>query len=138
MIEKTLVILKPGCLQRGIIGEIIARFEKKGMKISGLKLDLISKEKAGIHYEEHKAKPFFNELVDFITSNPVVLMIIEGENAISLTRKIAGATKVDDALPGTIRGDYAMHTGKNIIHASDGAASAEREINIFFKKEGSN
>jgi len=135
MNEKTLVILKPGCLQRGIIGEIITRIEKKGLKISAMKLDQIIKDKAAIHYEEHKEKPFFQELVSFITSNPVVLMVIEGENAISIIRKLAGATKVEDAVPGTIRGDYALHTGKNIIHASDGENSAKREISIFFKNE---
>jgi nucleoside-diphosphate kinase len=135
MNEKTLVILKPGCLQRGIAGEIISRVERKGLKISGMKLDLISKEKASIHYEEHKEKPFYKELVDFITSDPVVLMVVEGDNAISIIRKLAGATKVEDSLPGTIRGDFALHTGKNIIHASDGEQSSKREINIFFKEE---
>ena len=135
MNEKTLVILKPGCIQRGIAGEIISRFEKKGLKISGMKLDKISMDKALIHYEEHKAKPFYQELVDFITSDPVILMVVEGDGAISLTRKIAGATKVEDAAPGTIRGDFSLHTGKNIIHASDGEISAKREINIFFKEE---
>jgi nucleoside-diphosphate kinase len=135
MNEKTLVILKPGCLQRGIAGEIISRFEKKGLKIAALKLDKISGEKAKVHYEEHAAKPFFQELVGFITSDPVILMVVEGDGAISITRKLAGATKVEDSLPGTIRGDFALHTGKNIIHASDGTESAKREISIFFKNE---
>jgi len=131
-IEQTLIILKPGCLQRGIAGEIISRFEKKGLKITAMKLALINRDKAAFHYEEHKDKPFFTGLVDYITSSPVVLMVIEGENAVSIARKMAGATNVDDAVPGTIRGDYVSHTPKNIVHTSDGKESAEREIKNFF------
>ncbi|OHD08783.1 MAG: nucleoside-diphosphate kinase [Spirochaetes bacterium GWC1_27_15] len=133
--ERTLVILKPDCLQRGISGEIISRFEKKGLKIVAMKLSLISKEKASYHYDEHKAKPFFGELVGFITSSPVILMVVEGDDAIKMARKLSGATKAIDAEPGTIRGDFVMHTGQNVVHTSDGPESAKREIENFFAKE---
>lgn len=135
MIERTLIILKPGCLQRGLTGEIISLFEKKGLKIVAMKLSLIDKKKAEYHYIEHVGKSFFKGLLDYITSSPVILMILEGENAIMLARKIAGATKVEDAQLGTIRGDYAMHTSKNIVHTSDGELSAKREIENFFLLE---
>jgi nucleoside-diphosphate kinase len=133
-IERTLIILKPGCLQRGIAGEILSRFEKKGFKIVAMKMSLIKKEKAEYHYTEHKDKPFFGELVNYITSSPVILIVLEGDNAVSLARKMAGATKVEDAQPGTIRGDYVSHTPKNIVHTSDSKKSAEREIGNFFEK----
>jgi len=133
-LERTSIILKPDCLQRGIAGEIISRFEKKGLKIAAMKLTLISKEKAEFHYAEHSGKPFYKELVDFITSSPVILMVIEGDNAIKFARMMAGATKSEDGIPGTIRGDYAVHTGKNIIHTSDSPESAQREINNFFNQ----
>jgi nucleoside-diphosphate kinase len=132
-IEKTYAMLKPGVLQRRIAGEIIARIERKGLRIVALKMLRISKELAETHYAEHREKPFFGELVSFICSGPVVAMVVEGEDAIARVRALCGATKVDAALPGTIRGDYAMHTGLNIIHASDSSASAEREIGLFFR-----
>jgi nucleoside-diphosphate kinase len=134
MIEKTSIILKPDCLQRGIAGEIISRFEKKGLKIIAMKLTILPKSKAEYHYTEHSGKPFYKELVDFITSSPVILMILEGENAIKIARKLAGATKAEDGEPGTIRGDYVLHTGKNIVHTSDSPDSAKREIDNFFTK----
>jgi nucleoside-diphosphate kinase len=134
-IERTFSMLKPGVLQRRKVGEILARIESKGLKIVGLKLMQISPELAKTHYAEHQEKPFFGELVSFITSGPVVAMAIEGENAIAMVRKLCGATKVEESLPGTIRGDYAMHTGLNIIHASDGTESAKRELGLFFKPE---
>jgi nucleoside-diphosphate kinase len=133
-IERTFSMLKPGIVQRRIAGEIISRIERKGLRIVGLKLMAISGSLAETHYAEHKGKPFFGELVAFITSGPVVAMVIEGEDAIARVRALCGATKVDAALPGTIRGDYAMHTGLNIIHASDSPASAEREMGLFFEK----
>jgi nucleoside-diphosphate kinase len=133
--ERTFIILKPDCIQRGISGEIISRFEKKGLKIVGMKLLLVSKEKAEYHYAEHKEKPFFGELVDFITSSPVVVMVLEGDDAIKMARKLSGATKAIDAEPGTIRGDYVLHTGQNIVHTSDSEESAKREINNFFNEK---
>ncbi len=134
MLLKTLVILKPSCIQRGIAGEIISRFEKKGLKIIGMKLSLIDSATANLHYEEHKGKPYFDSLVNYITSGPVILMVVEGLDAISMTRKLCGSTLALDAEPGTIRGDYAMRTQRNIIHSSDSEKSAEREISIFFSK----
>lgn len=134
-IERTYAMLKPGVIQRRIAGEIISRLEKKGLRIVALKMMTISRELASTHYAEHKEKPFFAELVTFITSGPVVAMAVEGESAVSAVRRLCGATKVEEALPGTIRGDYAMHTGLNIIHASDSPASAERELFLFFGKE---
>ncbi|MDN5304079.1 MAG: nucleoside-diphosphate kinase [Fusobacteriaceae bacterium] len=133
--EKTFAMIKPGAVQRELIGEIISRFEKKGIKIVGLKLMQMSEELAKKHYAEHKEKPFFNELVKGITAGPVVAMVLEGEDVIKIVRTMAGATRPSDALPGTIRGDYVLDTGKNVIHTSDSKESATREINLFFKKE---
>ncbi len=134
-IERTYVMLKPGVMQRRVAGEILSRIEKKGLKIVAMKLMNIGRELAETHYAEHREKPFFGELTGYITSGPVLAMVIEGDNAVAAVRRLCGATKVDDALPGTIRGDYAMHTGMNIIHASDAVASAEREIALYFKKD---
>lgn len=133
-IERTFTMLKPGVVQRRLAGEIITRIERKGLKIVGLKMMTIPTSLAQTHYAEHREKPFFGELVSFITSGPVVAMVVEGEDAIARIRALCGATKVEAALPGTIRGDYAMHTGLNIIHASDSAESAGREIGLFFEK----
>lgn len=128
-------MLKPGVLNRRLVGEVISRLEKKGLKLVGLKLMNISNELASQHYAEHKEKPFFGELVDYITSSPVVAMVWQGDDCVTLVRKVTGATKPSEALPGTIRGDFCSHTSHNIIHASDSDASAEREINLFFKPE---
>ena len=133
-IERTFSMLKPGVVQRRLTGEILARIERKGLRIIALKMMVIPRSLSETHYLEHREKSFFAELVSFITSGPVVAMVIEGENAITQVRRLCGATKVEDALPGTIRGDYAMHTGLNIIHASDSASSADREIALFFDK----
>lgn len=135
MEERSLVLLKPDCLQRGITGEIISRFEKKGLKFVAIKMLMVSRKQAEYHYEEHKDKSFFKELVDFITSSPVVALVVQSEEAIRLARKLAGATKVEDAAPGTIRGDYVIHTASNIVHTSDSKDSAEREISNFFNPE---
>lgn len=135
MHERTLVILKPDCIQRGITGEILSRFEKKGLKFVAMKMIMISKEKAEYHYMEHKNKPFFNDLVEFIISSPCVVLVLEAENAIRIARKLAGATKVEDAAPGTIRGDYVIHIASNVVHTSDSPESAEREINNFFSPD---
>jgi nucleoside-diphosphate kinase len=131
-VERTYVMLKPGVLQRRLAGEIIARIERKGLRIIALKMICIPKETAETHYAEHRAKEFFAGLIAFICSGPVVAMVIEGESSIARVRSLCGATNADVSLPGTIRGDYAMHTGLNIIHASDSPDSAEREIGLFF------
>jgi nucleoside-diphosphate kinase len=132
-VEKTYTMLKPGVMQRRLAGEIVARIERKGLRIIALKMMTIPKALAETHYAEHREKGFFGELVSFICSGPVVAMVIEGEDAIARVRALCGATKVEAALPGTIRGDYAMHTGLNIIHASDSPESASREIGLFFR-----
>ena len=133
--QRTFTMLKPGVLQRRIAGEIITRIERNGFKIIGLKLMQIPRDLAEEHYGEHSEKPFFSDLVGYITSAPVVAMVLEGEEAISRMRLLCGATKVDQALPGTIRGDYATQTQLNIVHASDSPESAEREIGLFFTRE---
>ena len=130
--ERTFTMLKPGALQRRIVGEIITRLERKGLKLIGLKLLQIPRDLAERHYEEHREKPFFGDLVSYVTSAPVVAMVVEGEEAIGRLRLLCGATKVEQALPGTIRGDYAAQTTLNIIHASDSPESAAREIGLFF------
>ncbi|WP_318664423.1 nucleoside-diphosphate kinase [Treponema sp.] len=128
-------MLKPGVLNRRIVGEVINRLERKGLKLVGLKMMNISEELAGKHYAEHKEKPFFGELVSYITSAPVVAMVWQGDDCVTLVRKLCGATKPSEAAPGTIRGDFCLHTAFNVIHASDSDESAEREINLFFKPE---
>jgi len=133
--EQTFSMLKPDAVQRSLIGEIIGRFEKKGLKLVALKLLKISREMAERHYSEHLGKPFFNDLVDFITSGPVVAMIWEGKNAIQVVRTMMGKTDPQEALPGTIRGDFGLFTGNNIVHGSDSPESASREINLFFSEE---
>lgn len=133
--EKTFLMVKPDGVQRQLIGDIVARFERKGFQLVGAKLMQISNDLAEQHYGEHKERPFFGELVEFITSGPVFAMVWEGENVISTARSMMGATNPKDAAPGTIRGDYAATVGKNIIHGSDSPESAEREIGLFFKQE---
>lgn len=133
--EKTFLMVKPDGVQRSLIGDIVSRFEKKGFQLVGAKLMSIPHELAEQHYGEHKERPFFGELVDFITSGPVFAMVWEGENVIATARSMMGATNPKDAAPGTVRGDYAATVGKNIIHGSDSPASAEREISLFFKEE---
>lgn len=134
-IERTFAMLKPGVLSRRIAGEIISRIERKGFDIIGLKIMRITRELAEKHYAEHIGKPFFNELVAYITSSPVIAMVLEGDQAIKILRMMCGSTKPEEANPGTIRGDYAMHTNINIIHASDSPEAAAREISLFFKPE---
>jgi len=128
-------MVKPDGVERGLIGEVIARFERKGFKLIGCKLMRLSREQAERHYAEHVGKPFFERLVQFITSGPVVGMVWEGDEVIAISRMMIGKTNTLEALPGTIRGDYAVHTNLNIIHGSDSPESAEREINHFFKPE---
>jgi nucleoside-diphosphate kinase len=131
-VEKTLVLVKPDGVRRGVSGEIIARFEKRGLQIVALKLMQISRTMAEKHYAEHIGKPFFDSLVEFITSDPVVAMVVKGDHAIRAVRTMMGATNPLEAAPGTIRGDFALVMSENVIHGSDGSASAAREIEAFF------
>ncbi|TFJ93814.1 nucleoside-diphosphate kinase [Lentibacillus salicampi] len=131
--EQTFLMVKPDGVQRNLTGDIVNRFERKGFKLAGAKLMQISNELAKTHYGEHKDKPFFGELVEFITSGPVFAMVWEGENVIATARGMMGKTNPLEAEPGTIRGDFGMTVGKNIIHGSDSAESAEKEINLFFE-----
>ena len=133
--EKTFIAIKPDGVQRGFVSEIIGRFERKGFKLVALKQLIPSKELAQKHYGVHKDRPFFNDLVDFISSGPVVAMVWEGEGVISSARKMIGATKPLEAEPGTIRGDLAVNIGRNIIHGSDGSDTASFEINLWFNNE---
>ena len=132
--EKTFLMVKPDGVQRNLVGNIVNRFENKGFKLVAGKLMIVTKELAEEHYVEHKDKPFFEELVDFITSGPVFAMVWEGENVIATARSMMGETNPQDADAGTIRGDYGLTVGKNVIHGSDSEESAEREINLFFKE----
>jgi nucleoside-diphosphate kinase len=133
--EKTFLMVKPDGVQRALIGEIVSRFEKKGFQLVGAKLMNISEDLAKEHYGEHKERPFFGELVDFITSGPVFAMVWEGKDVILTARNMMGKTNPAEAAPGSIRGDYAVQVSNNIIHGSDSAESAEREIGLFFKEE---
>ena len=133
--ERTYLMVKPDGVQRGICGEIVSRFEKKGLKLVAMKLMVIPKEVAENHYGEHKERPFFPSLINYITSGPVLAMVWEGESAVSVCRNMMGKTNPKESAPGTIRGDFGMQTGMNIIHGSDSVESAEREISIFFRPE---
>lgn len=130
--EKTYIMVKPDGVQRNLVGEIVGRFEKKGLRLAGMKLMQISPELASRHYAEHEGKPFFGELINFITSGPVVAMVWEGLNAVSVARTMMGKTNPAEAAPGTIRGDFALFMGNNVVHGSDSRESADREINLFF------
>ena len=132
MIERTFVMLKPDAVQRGLAGEIVSRLELKGLKPVAMKLMKIPRELAERHYGEHRGKSFFPGLIDYITSGPVLCMVWEGENAVLSVRTIMGKTNPQDALPGTIRGDLAQQTGRNLVHGSDSVESAKREIQLFF------
>ena len=133
--ERTYLMVKPDGVQRGLVGEIMSRFEKKGLKLVAAKLMVIPKETAEKHYAEHKDKKFFPSLISYITSGPVFAMVWEGENAVQVCRNIMGKTNPQESAPGAIRGDYCMVTGVNIIHGSDSPESAAREIGIFFRPE---
>lgn len=133
--EKSFLMVKPDGVQRGLIGEIVKRFETKGFQLIAAKLLIVSQKQAEVHYAEHKEKPFYGELVDFITSGPVFAMVWQGDEVVSLSRAMMGKTKAADAVPGTIRGDYSVHTGMNLIHGSDSPEAAEREISNFFLPE---
>lgn len=131
--ERTFAMVKPDGVRRGLVGDVVKRLESKGYRIVGMKLMQISRELAERHYGEHAGKPFYEGLVSFITSGPVVAMVVEGENAIAAWRAMMGATNPADAVPGTIRAEYASTIDENVVHGSDAPATAEREIGIFFE-----
>src|SRR5438270_6014944 len=131
--ERTLIIFKPDAVQRGLSGEILSRFERKGLQVVGMKFMQIPKSLAGTHYEQHKGKPFYEGLVKFMTSSPVVVLALKGKDAINIARKMMGKTFGSQAEPGTIRGDYGVSNSYNLIHGSDSPESAQRELGLFFK-----
>ena len=131
-LETTLVLVKPDGVGRGLAGEIVARLERRGFELRGARLLKIPRPLAQQHYAEHKGKPFFGDLVSFITSGPVLALAVRGESAISTVRTMMGATNPLDSAPGTIRGDYALELSENIVHGSDSKASAKRELGLFF------
>jgi len=133
--ERTFTLLKPDAVQRGLVGEILQRFERKGLKLVAMKAMRVSKELAEAYYAEHKGKPFFDPLVRYVTSSPVVAIVLEGEGAVAVVRKMMGRTNSAEAEPGTVRGDYGLIIGRNLIHGSDSLASAKREIGLFFRPE---
>lgn len=130
--ERSLIIIKPDGVQRGLIGAIISRLENRGLKIVAMKMIQMDEELARRHYAVHEGKPFFEKLIKYITSGPVVVMVVEGPRAIDIVRKTMGATNPADASPGTIRADFALEIGRNLIHGSDSPETAEKEINLFF------
>ena len=133
MTERTLVLIKPDGVQRQLVGRIIDRYEERGLKLVGLKLIQVDRDLAERHYAAHREKPFFGGLVDFIVSSPLVAAALEGPNAIAVVRAINGATRPHEAAPGTIRGDYALETAQNIVHASDGPEAATAELALWFE-----
>ena len=133
--QKTLVLLKPDAVQRGLVGELVSRLERKGLKLVGMKLVRMNDALARQHYAEHVDKPFFKGLAQFITSGPLVAMAIEGEDAICMVRTLMGETNPANAAPGTVRGDYAVSIGLNLVHGSDSPESAQRELALFFKED---
>jgi len=133
--ERSLVLIKPDAIQRGLAGEIISRLERKGLKIVAMKMLQMDKGLAQRHYAIHKDKAFFNELVDFITSSPIIASIFQGKDAVNLIRQTMGATDPAKALPGTIRGDFGLDIGHNLIHGSDSVENASKEITLFFSAE---
>lgn len=133
--EKTLIILKPDAVQRGLVGEIVTRFERKGLQLVGLKLTTIPAAVAEQHYAPHKGKPFYDGLVRFMTSSPVVVLALAGKDAIAISRKMMGATFGSKAEPGTIRGDYGVSNSFNLIHGSDSPEAAAKEVGLFFKPD---
>jgi nucleoside-diphosphate kinase len=134
-LERTLVIIKPDAVQRGLIGPIVTRFERRGLRIVGLKLIQIDKALAGRHYAIHEGKPFYEPLIRYITSAPVVVLVLEGNDAIEIVRRTMGATKPAEAAPGTIRADFGLEIGRNLVHGSDGPDTAAFEVPLFFAEE---
>ena len=135
MSERTFAMVKPDGVQRGLVGEIVRRYEARGLKVVALKLMSVPRTMAEEHYAEHRGKPFYNGLVDYITSGPVVALCLEGKNAVTVVRSVNGATKPWEATPGTIRGDLALDIGRNVVHGSDSVDSAKRELGIYFSKD---
>jgi len=133
--ERTFVLLKPDAVHRGLVGASVQRFERRGLKLVALKSMNVSRQLAETYYAEHKRKPFFEGLVKYVTSSPVVAMVLEGDAAVAIVRKMMGTTNAAEAEPGTIRGDFGLTIGRNLIHGSDSAASAKREISLFFRPE---
>jgi nucleoside-diphosphate kinase len=134
-LERTLVIIKPDAVQRGLIGEIIARFERRGLRIAAMKLIHIDEKLAQRHYAVHQGKPFYESLIRYITSSPVVVLVLEGSNAIEVARQTMGATNPSEAIPGTIRADFGLEIGRNLVHGSDGSETAAFEVPLFFTDE---
>ncbi|MCW3020983.1 MAG: nucleoside-diphosphate kinase [Conexibacter sp.] len=131
-VDRTLILVKPDAFARGLTGEILARFERKGLKIAALKLVTTARETAETHYAEHAERPFFGELVDFITSAPLVALVLEGQDVVKASRQLIGATNPLEATTGSIRGDFAIEIGQNLVHGSDSPESAQREIAVWF------
>ncbi|HRC63124.1 MAG: nucleoside-diphosphate kinase [Dehalococcoidia bacterium] len=131
--ERTLILVKPDAMQRGLAGEILARFERRGLRMVGLRLLKVDRNMAKRHYAEHVGKPFFEGLVAYITSAPIVAAVFEGTNAVAAARQLMGSTRPTEAAPGTIRADFGLEVGRNLVHGSDSVASAKREIDIFFE-----
>jgi nucleoside-diphosphate kinase len=134
-VERTLIIIKPDAVQRGLIGEIISRFERRGLRTAAMKMIWIDESLANEHYGIHRGKPFFEGLISYITASPVVVMVLEGRGAIEIARQTMGATAPADAAPGTIRADFGLEIGRNLVHGSDGPETAQREIALFFDEE---
>lgn len=130
--ERTLILIKPDAMQRGLAGEIITRFERRGLRMVAMRLLKVDKAMAKKHYGEHVGKPFFDGLVDYITSSPIIAAVFEGTNAVAAARQLMGSTRPTEAAPGTIRADFGLEVGRNLVHGSDSVASAKREIEIFF------
>ena len=131
-VERTLILAKPDAVARNLAGEVVARFERRGLKLRAARLVVASRELGETHYAEHKEKPFFGELVDFITSGPILAMVLEGPDAVKAARQVIGATDPLEAAPGSIRGDFAIEMGQNMVHGSDSPQSAARESELFF------
>ena len=134
-VERTLVLVKPNGVARGLIGEIVARFERRGFALKAARILQVDRNLATRHYQEHVGRPFFEELVAFITSGPIMAMVVEGPAAVKVVRAMMGSTNPIDAAPGTIRGDYALDMGENVVHGSDSVDSAEREIALYFRSD---
>ena len=135
MTERTFAMVKPDGVQRGLVGEVVRRYEARGLKVVGLKFMQVPRTMAEEHYAEHRGKPFYAGLVEYITSGPVVAIALEGKNAVAVVRAVNGATKPWDAAPGTVRGDLALDIGRNVVHGSDSVDSAKRELAIYFDKD---
>ncbi len=133
--ERTLILVKPDGVQRGLTGEIIKRFEQRGLRIIGLKFLSVPRELAETHYGEHRERPFFNDLVNYIVSSPIIAIVFEGTNAVAAARQTIGSTKPHESAPGSIRGDFALEIGRNLVHGSDSVENGEKEVALWFKEE---